>query len=64
MYSGTLTAVLAIPALEKPIDSLHDLGQAHRDGYTISTIRDSSFEAAFKVTCKDESYPKFSITKA
>ncbi|KAG7174675.1 Glutamate receptor ionotropic, delta-1-like 26 [Homarus americanus] len=35
MYSGTLTAVLAVPAFEKPIDSLEHLAQAHHDGYTI-----------------------------
>ncbi|XP_042211846.1 glutamate receptor ionotropic, delta-1-like [Homarus americanus] len=48
MYSGTLTAVLAVPAFEKPIDSLEHLAQAHHDGYTIGTTRDSSFEDAFK----------------
>ncbi|XP_071526272.1 glutamate receptor ionotropic, delta-1-like [Panulirus ornatus] len=48
MYSGTLTAALAIRDYEKPIDSLYDLAQAHRDGYTIATTRDSSYDAAFK----------------
>ncbi|XP_071525273.1 glutamate receptor ionotropic, delta-2-like [Panulirus ornatus] len=48
MYSGTLTAALAIRAYEKPIDSLYDLAQAHRDGYTIATTRDSNYDAAFK----------------
>ncbi|XP_063852040.1 glutamate receptor ionotropic, delta-1-like [Scylla paramamosain] len=49
MYSGTLTAVLAIPAFDKPIDSLQQLAGAHRRGYTIGTTRDSSFEETLKV---------------
>ncbi|XP_069946498.1 uncharacterized protein [Cherax quadricarinatus] len=48
MYSGTLTAVLAVPSFEKPIDSLEQLRQAHHDGYTIATTRDSSFQDAFQ----------------
>ncbi|XP_071526281.1 probable glutamate receptor [Panulirus ornatus] len=48
LYSGTLTAALAITAYEKPIDSIHELAQAHRDGYTIGTLRDSNFVEAFK----------------
>nr|XP_045598246.1 glutamate receptor ionotropic, delta-1-like [Procambarus clarkii] len=48
MYSATLTAVLAVPSFEKPIDSLEDLAQAHRDGYIIATTRDSSFAGAFQ----------------
>ncbi|XP_071512233.1 glutamate receptor ionotropic, delta-2-like [Panulirus ornatus] len=48
LYSGTLTAVLAITSYEKPIDSLHDLAQAHRQGFTLSTIRDSSYLEAFE----------------
>ncbi|XP_071537483.1 glutamate receptor ionotropic, delta-2-like isoform X2 [Panulirus ornatus] len=54
MYSGTLTSVLAIPAFETPIDSLHELAQAHDDGHIISTTRDTSFEAALKV--RDKKY--------
>ncbi|XP_071536863.1 glutamate receptor ionotropic, delta-2-like [Panulirus ornatus] len=48
LYSGTLTASLAIRTFEKPIDSLYDLAQAHQDGYTIGTIRDTNFDATFK----------------
>ncbi|XP_071525269.1 glutamate receptor ionotropic, delta-2-like [Panulirus ornatus] len=48
LYSGTLTAVLAITSFEKPIDSLHELAQARRDGYTLGCVRDSSFVDAFK----------------
>ncbi|XP_071526279.1 glutamate receptor ionotropic, delta-1-like [Panulirus ornatus] len=48
MYSGTLTAALAITAYEKPIDSLYDLAQAQQDGYTIGLLGDSSYDAAFK----------------
>ncbi|XP_050690664.1 glutamate receptor ionotropic, delta-1-like [Eriocheir sinensis] len=48
LYSGTLTAVLAIPAFEKPIDSLEQLASAHQRGYTIGTTRDSSFEDTLK----------------
>ncbi|XP_071532036.1 glutamate receptor ionotropic, delta-2-like [Panulirus ornatus] len=49
LYSGTLTAALAIKAYEEPIDSLYDLAQAHQDGFTISTVRDSSYVTPFKV---------------
>ncbi|XP_042884676.1 glutamate receptor ionotropic, delta-2-like [Penaeus japonicus] len=48
MYSGTLTAVLAVPSFEKPIDSLHDLAAAHDNGFVIGTTRESSFEEVFK----------------
>ncbi|XP_071537524.1 glutamate receptor ionotropic, delta-2-like [Panulirus ornatus] len=48
MYSGTLTAALAVTAYEKPIDSLYDLADAHQDGYTIGTIRDTNYETTFK----------------
>ncbi|XP_066988250.1 probable glutamate receptor isoform X2 [Macrobrachium rosenbergii] len=48
LYSGTLTAVLAIPAYEKPIDYLTDLRRARAEGYTISTTRDSTNEYIFK----------------
>ncbi|XP_071526270.1 uncharacterized protein [Panulirus ornatus] len=57
LYSGTLTAVLAIPAFEKPIDSLHDLAQARQDGYTIGTVRDTSFVVALKVISDGVSQP-------
>ncbi|XP_066946116.1 glutamate receptor ionotropic, delta-1-like [Macrobrachium rosenbergii] len=49
VYSGTLTAVLAIPAYEKPIDSLDDLPKAVADGFTIGVVRDSTNEYVFKI---------------
>ncbi|XP_064080693.1 glutamate receptor ionotropic, delta-1-like [Macrobrachium nipponense] len=48
LYSGTLTAVLAIPAYEKPVDSLNDLPKAIKDGFTLGTVKDSSLEFLFK----------------
>ncbi|XP_037794744.1 glutamate receptor ionotropic, delta-1-like isoform X2 [Penaeus monodon] len=43
LYSGTLTAVLAIPAFEKPIDSLADLLRAVKeDGFSPLFIHDTS----------------------
>ncbi|XP_071536862.1 uncharacterized protein [Panulirus ornatus] len=48
MYSGTLTAALAVTAYEKPIDSLYDLADAHQDGYTIGTMKDTNYDATFK----------------
>ncbi|XP_066976084.1 glutamate receptor ionotropic, kainate 3-like [Macrobrachium rosenbergii] len=48
MYSGTLTAYLAIPAFEPPIDSLTDLPKAARDGFTIGTLKASSTESLFR----------------
>ncbi|XP_071526287.1 glutamate receptor ionotropic, delta-1-like [Panulirus ornatus] len=48
LYSGTLTAVLAVTSFEKPIDSLHQLPEAHRNGYTIGAIRDTSRVEAFQ----------------
>nr|XP_027228470.1 glutamate receptor ionotropic, delta-1-like [Penaeus vannamei] len=43
LYSGTLTAVLAIPAFEKPIDSLADLLRAMKeDGFSPLFIYDTS----------------------
>ncbi|XP_042884156.1 glutamate receptor ionotropic, delta-1-like [Penaeus japonicus] len=43
LYSGTLTAVLAIPAFEKPIDSLADLLQAMKEhGFSPLFIHDTS----------------------
>lgn len=50
LYAGTLTAVLAVPAYEAPIDSLQDLASAHSRGFAIAITRDSSLESAFKVT--------------
>ncbi|XP_068202303.1 glutamate receptor ionotropic, kainate 2-like [Palaemon carinicauda] len=48
LYSGSLTAVLAIPAYETPIDSLEDLPRAVKDGYTLGVMEDSSHEYVFK----------------
>ncbi|XP_068229235.1 glutamate receptor-like [Palaemon carinicauda] len=48
MYSGTLTAYLAIPTFEPPIDSLTDLPMAARDGFTIGTLKASSTEHLFR----------------
>ncbi|XP_042861234.1 ionotropic receptor 93a-like [Penaeus japonicus] len=48
LYSGTLTAVLAVPAFERPINTLGDLSEANQNGYTIGTIQDSSLEFIFK----------------
>ncbi|XP_069954487.1 glutamate receptor ionotropic, delta-2-like isoform X2 [Cherax quadricarinatus] len=48
LYSGTLTAVLAIPAYEKPIDGLVDLPKAVAQGFTVGTVSDSSLEFIFK----------------
>ncbi|XP_068229311.1 probable glutamate receptor [Palaemon carinicauda] len=47
-YSGMLTAVLAVPAYEKPIDSLEDLPRAVKEGYTLGVLEDSSSEYIFK----------------
>ncbi|XP_037788568.1 uncharacterized protein LOC119583929 [Penaeus monodon] len=55
LYSGTLTAVLAVPAFERPINTLSDLSKAKENGYTIGTIQDSSLEFIFKdLTWPDE----------
>ncbi|XP_064101788.1 glutamate receptor ionotropic, delta-2-like [Macrobrachium nipponense] len=48
LYSGTLTAVLAIPAYEKPIDFLEDLPRAVKEGYTLGVMEDSSNELLFR----------------
>ncbi|XP_068239635.1 probable glutamate receptor isoform X5 [Palaemon carinicauda] len=48
LYSGMLTAVLAIPAYETPIDFLRDLPRATKEGFTVGTIGDSNYETFFK----------------
>ncbi|XP_071536859.1 glutamate receptor ionotropic, delta-2-like [Panulirus ornatus] len=48
IYSGTLTAALAVTTYEKPIDSLYDLAQAYQAGFTISTIKDTNYDTTFK----------------
>ncbi|XP_064120838.1 glutamate receptor ionotropic, delta-2-like [Macrobrachium nipponense] len=48
LYSGTLTAVLAVPAFEKPIDSLTDLLDAViKDGFKPVVVRGTSNEFIF-----------------
>lgn len=49
MYAGTLTAVLAIPTYEKPVDTLADLPPAYQDGFAVGTLKDSSTEFLFRV---------------
>ncbi|XP_068229649.1 probable glutamate receptor [Palaemon carinicauda] len=48
LYSGTLTAVLAIPAYERPIDYLSDLPRAVDEGYTLTVTGDSTNEYIFR----------------
>ncbi|XP_071524435.1 probable glutamate receptor [Panulirus ornatus] len=48
IYSGTLTAYLAIPSFEQPIDSLNDLLEATQDGYVPLFLVGSSNEFLFK----------------
>ncbi|XP_071537682.1 glutamate receptor ionotropic, delta-1-like [Panulirus ornatus] len=48
LYSGTLTAVLAIRAFEKPIDSLHEFPQARQNGFSFGAVRDSSYADVLK----------------
>ncbi|XP_066982686.1 glutamate receptor ionotropic, delta-1-like [Macrobrachium rosenbergii] len=48
LYSGTLTAVLAIPSYEKPIDSLADLPRAIKEGFTIGTVKQTMIEYLLK----------------
>ena len=53
LYSGTLTAFLAIPVFEKPIDSLNDLLIASKeDGFSAMLMQFSSNEVIFKVLIK------------
>ncbi|XP_066976609.1 glutamate receptor ionotropic, delta-2-like [Macrobrachium rosenbergii] len=49
LYSGMLTAVLAIPSYETPINSLEDLPRAVKDGFVVGVMRDTSNEDVFKV---------------
>ncbi|XP_064121561.1 glutamate receptor ionotropic, kainate 5-like [Macrobrachium nipponense] len=55
LYSGVLTAVLAVPSYETPIDSLSDLPRATKDGFTIGLLGGSSYEVLFK-SAKDGLY--------
>ncbi|KAK8386701.1 hypothetical protein O3P69_017871 [Scylla paramamosain] len=49
LYSGTLTAVLALPVYEKPIDSLADLLEASKQGFYPVTIKEISIDFLFQV---------------
>ncbi|XP_064120868.1 uncharacterized protein LOC135225510 isoform X2 [Macrobrachium nipponense] len=53
LYSGTLTAVLAVPAYEKPINSLQDLPQAVKRGMTLLVNGATTHEFIFKVDEND-----------
>ncbi|XP_068210615.1 glutamate receptor-like isoform X2 [Palaemon carinicauda] len=48
LYSGVLTAVLAVPSYETPIDSLTDLPRATKEGFTIGMVGGTSNEEFFK----------------
>ncbi|XP_071542916.1 glutamate receptor ionotropic, delta-2-like, partial [Panulirus ornatus] len=48
MYAGVLTAVLAVPVFEKPVDSLSDLPASAGNGFIIGTLKDSSTEVLFR----------------
>ncbi|XP_066967133.1 glutamate receptor ionotropic, delta-2-like [Macrobrachium rosenbergii] len=49
LYQGTLTAVLAVPQFEKPIDSLNDLLASMKKGeFTLSVVFATSNEFIFK----------------
>ncbi|XP_045104339.1 glutamate receptor ionotropic, kainate 3-like [Portunus trituberculatus] len=48
MYSGTLTAVLAIPSFDQPVDSLTDLPAAVANGFAVGTLKASSTEFLFR----------------
>ncbi|XP_070000312.1 glutamate receptor ionotropic, delta-2-like [Penaeus vannamei] len=56
VYSGTLTAVLAIPDFEDPIDSLSDILERASEGFYPVVLRESSVEYIF------EAYGSTSIT--
>lgn len=50
MYAGTLTAELARPAHEAPIQSLFDLVRAiHTRGYKMTLVEGTSVDAILKV---------------
>ncbi|XP_064118946.1 glutamate receptor ionotropic, delta-2-like [Macrobrachium nipponense] len=49
LYQGTLTAVLAVPKFEKPIDSLNDLLASMKKGeFTLAVVYATSNEFIFK----------------
>ena len=50
MYAGTLTAVLAAPSMEPPIDSMFDLLEASREGRAVPVMLfGSAVMSAFQV---------------
>ncbi|KAK4325750.1 hypothetical protein Pmani_003693 [Petrolisthes manimaculis] len=49
LYSGTLTAVLAIPAYERPLDTLSEVLEATKQGIIPVVIRESSVHYIFQV---------------
>ncbi|XP_066990697.1 uncharacterized protein [Macrobrachium rosenbergii] len=55
LYSGTLTAVLVVPAYEKPINSLQDLPQAVKRGMTLLVNGATTHEFIFKEAKKGSS---------
>lgn len=57
LYSGTLTAFLAIPEYERPIDSLSDVLEATKQGLIPVVIRESSVHYMFKV-----GYPQVKVS--
>ncbi|XP_068229109.1 glutamate receptor-like isoform X2 [Palaemon carinicauda] len=52
LYSGTLTAVFAVPSYEKPINSLEDLPKAVKRGLTLCVNGATTHEFIFKEAVK------------
>ncbi|XP_064101201.1 glutamate receptor ionotropic, kainate 2-like [Macrobrachium nipponense] len=52
LYAGMLTAVLAVPEFEEPVDSLTDLAKAVKQGFTLGVTRESSNEYIFRDATK------------
>ncbi|KAK4314826.1 hypothetical protein Pmani_013912 [Petrolisthes manimaculis] len=48
LYSGTLTAVLAAPSYETPVDSLWDLPAAAAQGFSVGLVKDTSIQFIFQ----------------
>ncbi|XP_068223320.1 ionotropic receptor 25a-like [Palaemon carinicauda] len=63
LYSGMMTATLAKPSFEKPIDSLHDLPEAVAKGYTLVVVEGSLLEYIFKVRASSLSFAKCCLVK-
>lgn len=50
LYGSTLTALLAVPSFEKPIDTILDVVDATEfDDFSIGTFKATSLELLFKV---------------